>query len=138
MKKKLLVTIIVLTSIIIFHQAYWYLALGGNLTVWVNNQSEVGLIEGVEVFLDDKKIIEEDLKKGILEYKSFTFNISPGKHTLRVLNKSNNIIQEKVINSLLIKRCVIQFVNNYEDVNDIKKTSLNFKIENVFGRMIVQ
>ena len=74
----------------------------------------------------------------MLEYKSFTFNISPGRHNLRVVNKSNNISYEKDINLFFIKRCVIQFVNNYEDINDIKKLSLNLETKNVLGKMIIQ
>ncbi len=44
MLKKILIILLLLVSMLICHQIYWYSALDGNLTIWINNQSEVEYI----------------------------------------------------------------------------------------------
>ncbi|MBW1298654.1 hypothetical protein [Aquimarina litoralis] len=138
MKKKILITLILLMSTVIIHQIYWYRILNGNLSIWINNQSEVDLIENVEVYLDDKEIINENLKSDLLDYKSFTFKVSPGKHRLRIINKINKIDQEEVFHLILSKRTVIEFLDDFEHSDAKNKIKVNVKIRNIFGKMIIQ
>lgn len=124
--KKILIILGIFLLVICLHQAYWYYSLGGNLTIWIHNQSEIELVDDTVIYLDGEEIIQDEYTNDILDYKSYTFKVPLGKHTIKVSSEDKSLNKEISFNSFFMKRVIINFSNEYLESNG---DDLNFLTE---------
>lgn len=132
MKRKIIKILILIALVLFIHQGYWYSSMGGNLTIWVNN-SAINSIENVKIYLDNEEIADDNFSNGMLDYKSYSAKVFPGKHVLKVISRENNINKEYKFYSIFVQRALISFSNSDENINNFKT---NIYVENVVSRMV--
>jgi hypothetical protein len=129
MKKKMLSLLFILFTAIGIHQCYWYYKYGGNFIVWVDNFSDKKIIDEVEIYLDGKKILKENITRF---NKPNILKLSIGKHILEVKSKPLGISNKYEFSTYFIQRGVLEFYFNIEEEN----INVNFHTENVISSMV--
>lgn len=136
MKKKIIKSVLIVLALVLIHQIYWYINLGGNLDIYLNNSSPKASVN-ISLFLDGEKIIEDDFDNNYLLYKNFTDKVSLGKHHLVAKTKDGKIKNEFYFNSLFVKRIKVELRNEDSDEID-EEPSFHFYPEIVFGKFIIE
>jgi hypothetical protein len=133
MKKKI---VGVLFLVLVIHQFYWYSNLDGNLIVYVSNVSEKDSVE-ISLLLDNNKINKGMyINSNSYSFKNYPLTVSPGKHTVTVETKEGEIKEKYTFYSFLIKRVIIEYQGEENQLDDNKKFLLDS--ESVFGNFIIE
>ncbi len=134
MKKKIIGFIAIILLALIVQQVYWYNKLDGNLVVYVTNVSERDSIN-LNIYLDDKEVINETLTNKYIFYKNSSFRVSPGNHELIIKANGGEIEDKYNFYSLFVKRIVIEYNGKSGDQKDL---DFIIRSETVFGNFVVE
>lgn len=134
MKKKIIGFIAIILLALIVQQVYWYNKLDGNLVVSVTNVSERDSIN-LNIYLDDKEVINETLTNKYIFYKNSSFRVSPGNHELIIKANGGDIEDKYNFYSLFVKRIVIEYNGKSGDQKDL---DFIIRSETVFGNFVVE
>ncbi len=134
MKKKIIGFIAIILLALIVQQVYWYNKLDGNLVVYVTNVSERDSIN-LNIYLDDKEVINETLTNKYIFYKNSSFRVSLGNHELIIKANGGEIEDKYNFYSLFVKRIVIEYNGKSGDQKDL---DFIIRSETVFGNFVVE
>lgn len=138
MKKKIIKVIAVILLILITQQLYWYFRLGGNLGVYVCNESEIDSTK-ISLYLDDKEVINEYFNDNpYLSCKNLIFKVSPGKHKLVAVANDGAIKEEYYFYSTLVTRITMGLGTEFSSKDGSEKLSFYFSSEWVYKRLVIE
>jgi len=111
MKKKKIIIIIVIILIFSFpiYQLFIFAKTGGNLILYISNQSEVDTV-GIELFLNNEKEIDDYYTNyQFHNYKRYVFKTTPGNQAIAIKTKVGNTKLFFDVNTWLIKWVAIDY-----------------------------
>lgn len=137
MKKKIIVLIFLIFTILIIHQLYWYIQVGGNLQVFICNTSEKK--SDIELYLDDKKIIDKSFNdNSYLSCEVLSFKVFPGNHRLVAKTSEGIIEKEFSVYTSLVTRVNIELINKNVNQEDSNNFDFQFVSEWIFKKIVIQ
>lgn len=112
--KNIIILFIGIILLLIGWQVFQYNKHGGNLIIFLSNQSEIDSVK-IEVFQNDEKLISDVLTNDVFHnYKEFTFKKGLSNHTLTLCADKYHVKKVVKVNTLLVTWLVIEF---YEDID---------------------
>lgn len=128
-KRIIFIAVAIVLLFYLGQQIFWYTSLGGNVLVYISNQSKQELVD-VEVFLDGEKHIDDKLSNEFFhDYKFYPLKASIGNHVMEIQANQNSIIKELSFMAVPLRFVVIEFVEGDYVENVNQKSDLLVHIE---------